>query len=456
MSEAATSLVVGAGRSGCGAVRLLQALGRPARWVDEKVAPTGVEGAEVRTGPWQPDWLDGVDQVVWSPGIPLTHPLAAAARERGLAVIAELELAARHTDVPMVAVTGSNGKTTTTTWIAALLEGAGMGAVAAGNIGAAFSEAVCRERTGGDRPDVYVVEVSSFQLEAIVDFHPQVAMVLNVTPDHLDRYADMAAYAATKERIAMNMAGDDTLILCREDAWTRAMAGRAGCSVAWFGLAPADDGAEADSAFLDGSMLVWRRHDQREEWVKASELVLPGRHNALNALASGMAARRLGAGAEAVRQGLRSFRGVEHRIEYVAHIAGVAWYNDSKSTNVESLKAALDSFPDPVILIAGGRDKNGPFHEVADLAGRKVAHAILIGEAAETIAAAWKGQCPVSLVGGMAAAVRRAHDLARPGQVVILSPACASFDQYRNFEHRGEDFKQLTHRLAEEPPCPSK
>jgi UDP-N-acetylmuramoylalanine--D-glutamate ligase len=438
-------LVVGAGRSGRGAARLLRAAGYESRWVDEMTAPTDGLADETRTGTWRPDWLDGVDGVVWSPGIPLSHPIAHTATQAGLPVIAEVELAWRFASAPVVAITGSNGKTTTTRWTAEMLRASGRRAVASGNIGSAFSEVVADELEGGETAEVHVVENSSFQLESIDRYRPEVAAILNVTPDHLDRYGDMATYVAAKERVALNMTPGQTLIVNGEDAACAAIASRARCDVVCFGR---DEGVPRGAAIDDDDRLIWRhRSGQSAPWVAIAQLGVPGMHNALNALAAGACARLMGATDTAIRSAMRDFRGVEHRIEFVAEIDGVRYYNDSKSTNVQSLKVALNSFEQPVVLIAGGRDKGGAFGEIRDLVRGRAVHAILIGEAAGTIAEQWLDTVALSMAADMASAVARARELAAPGQTVLLSPACASFDQYANFEERGCDFKNIVRGL---------
>ncbi len=440
-------LVVGGGRSGHGAARLLRAAGERVRWVDERERPDGALADEVFVGPWSPAWLDDVTEVVWSPGIPLTHPLAEAARERGIPVVAEIEVAWRYCAAPVVAVTGSNGKTTVTAWIAHLMRAGGKKAIACGNIGLAFSEVVADQLEGGEGADVWVVEVSSFQLESIQTFRPKVGLVLNVTPDHLDRYGAMEGYAAAKERLALCMGEGDALILNNDDAFCRAMGERATCERVSFG----EGRRSADrGAWLEGGAMIWREKGAGDLiWCGQGDLFLPGRHNVMNGLAAAAAATRMGVPAEAVAEGLRDFRGVSHRIEWVRSLDGVDYYNDSKSTNVQSLEAALASFEVPVVLIAGGRDKKGPFGDIGELVRERVAQVILIGEASDVIAEAWRGVVPVRRAGDMGAAINQARDLAESGQVVLLSPACASFDMYRNFEERGDDFKSRVLALKE-------
>ncbi|MCX7045774.1 MAG: UDP-N-acetylmuramoyl-L-alanine--D-glutamate ligase [Candidatus Sumerlaeota bacterium] len=438
-------LVMGAGRSGKGAVRLLRRAGYETLWVDEKKAPEGHYGP-VLFGPWRPEWLDGMDGVIWSPGIPLDHPLAQEARIRGMEVISEIELAWRFAQAPVIAVTGSNGKTTTTSWIAYMLRTAERRAVECGNIGRAFSEVIADEEEGAAaRAETYVVEVSSFQLESIARFNPQIALLLNITANHLDRYSCMDAYALAKGRIALNMGRGQSLIVNGEDDRCLGIARQSGCEVVFFGRATHVLGG----ALLDETRLIWRPASGGEndiEWVCANELIPPGAHNVQNALAAAAAARLMGADDDSIRRGLRDFKGVEHRIEFVAEISGVPYYNDSKSTTVPALEAALRSFALPIVLIAGGRDKKAPFGDVAALVRERVAHIVLMGEAAGLIASHWADLAPITMVSDLKAALVYAGRAARPGQVVLFSPACASFDQYKDFEERGRDFK---HRVLE-------
>ena len=435
-------LAMGAGRSGKGAVRLMRLAGYETLWADEKKAPEGAY-SPVLFGPWRPEWLDGVDGVIWSPGIPLDHPLALEARRRGLEVISEIELAWRFAPSPIIAITGSNGKTTTTSWIAHLLRTSGRRAVECGNIGHAFSEVLADEEEGAcERAEIYVVEVSSFQLESIKRFNPQIALLLNITPNHLDRYPGMDAYGAAKSRIAMNMGRGATLIVNGEDERCMEVARRSGCAVAFFGRATQVMGG----ALLDEGRLIWRPifgEGQDVVWVNANELIPPGAHNIQNALAAAAAARLAGAEDEAIGRGLRDFKGVEHRIEFVSEVGGVRYFNDSKSTTVPALEAALRSFACPIVLISGGRDKKAPFGDVAALVHERVAYVILMGEAAPLIASHWADLTPITMVHGMKEAIARARQLAHPGQVVLFSPACASFDQYKDFEERGRDFKRI-------------
>lgn len=435
-------LVMGGGRSGRGAVRLLAAVGRRSRWVDERAQVDG--GDEQRSGSWAEEWLDGVEGLILSPGVPIDHGLVGAARERGLPVIGEIELAARFAQSPIVAVTGSNGKTTTTRWITRILQAFGLRAVESGNIGYAFTEVIAAEREGQPVADVHVVENSSFQLESIDRYRPEVAVLLNITPDHLDRHGNMDGYAAAKERVAKNMTAGQTLIVNADDARCLAIAGRASCDVAMFGLAP----GVSEGGALDGDQLVYREGVSKTLWCSMDELGAPGRHNALNALAAAVAAKRLGADDEAIRRAMREFESVEHRIEFVAELDGARYYNDSKSTNSDSLVVALESFSEPIVLIAGGRDKSAPgqespFRALRPLVEERVAAVVLIGEAADLLEEQWQGAAPVTRVGDMDEAVREAHRLSAPGHVVLLSPGCASFDLYANFEERGRDFKRV-------------
>ena len=386
------------------------------------------------------DFLDSARWLVLSPGVPLGAPLIARARERGLAVFSEFEVAWRIAEEEAegvnrwIAVTGTNGKSTTTSWIAHILRRAGRPVALAGNIGVPLSDFLSERR-----PRDFVCELSSFQLETIDRFRPHVAVLTNVTPDHLDRYADFEKYLAAKARLFENQREGDVAVLNADDpASGRAAAGRAR-RVAFSRRTEAPGGA-----WLEARELVSEINGPRRQMLPAADLALPGAHNVENALAAMAAAQAAGVSDEEVCEGLRRFHGLPHRTELVAEAAGVRWIDDSKGTNVDATVKSLEGFPEgSVLLILGGRDKHGDFPALAGPVARAARHVLTVGEAASVIEKALAGVVPVERAGTMTCAVARARELARPGDVVLLSPACASFDQYKNFEERGNDFARL-------------
>jgi UDP-N-acetylmuramoylalanine--D-glutamate ligase len=393
------------------------------------------------------EFLEGADWLAVSPGVPLTAPPVAAARERGIPVLAEVEIAYRIAEAESpegnrwVAITGTNGKSTTTAWIAEILKRAGRSVALAGNIGSPLSSFLeTRE------PRDFVCELSSFQLEAIDRFRPHVAVLTNITPDHLDRYADFSEYAAAKARVFENQDAADFAVVNADDPASegidvpsrRVLFSRRG--------RPDTRGA---AAWLEGGDVFWGEGNSRRSVVSASELALPGAHNLENAMAALAAAECLGAPAAAILDTLTRFEGLPHRSQLVASGGGVHWVDDSKGTNVDATARSLEGYADgTVILILGGRDKHGDFAALADLVGKRARLVLTIGEAAETIEAALAGKAAVERRSTMEQAVARAREAARPGDTVLLSPACASFDQYKNFEERGRHFAELARAAA--------
>ena len=410
-----TVLVVGLARSGAAAVRALAARGEDVRGYDrdEQLEAAGLVGlAELRLGAWDDAWLDGVELVVKSPGVPEQAAPVAAARARGVPVIAEVELAARLLPNPILGVTGTNGKTTTTALLGAVFEAAGRPVEVAGNIGRPLSSLV-----GSAPRDAWVVcELSSFQLEGVETLRPRVAVLTNLEPDHLDRHGGLAAYREAKLRLFARQQAEDAAVVPR-------------------GF-PAVPGAGRRVEFAGDDPLP-------------AEPRLPGAHNRENAAAATAAARAAGIAAAAVAAALTTFAGVEHRIEQVAERGGVRFVNDSKATNVAAALRALASFPAARRhVILGGRGKGESYAPLAAALGPGD-RAYLVGEAADEIAEALAAaRVPFAHAGELEAAVRAAAAAAGRGDVVLLSPACASFDQFASFEHRGEEFRRLVAKLA--------
>ncbi|MEK7474509.1 MAG: UDP-N-acetylmuramoyl-L-alanine--D-glutamate ligase [Candidatus Coatesbacteria bacterium] len=385
-------------------------------------------------------FLVSSDLVVLSPGVrPDLAPVAAAA-QRGVAVVGELEVALDGCAARVAAVTGTNGKTTTTALLGHLLATAGVPCTVAGNIGIPVSGVVDEVGAG----HALVLEVSSFQLDSAPSFHPSVAVLLNVTPDHQDRYPSLEAYAASKARIFANQGPADFAILNRGDGRCTQLAPALKARVRWFDA----DSAGIEGAGLDADWLTLCEGGRRSRILPAADLAIPGRHNLENALAACAAAGALGVAPGALAEGLRTFRGVEHRLEPVGEIGDVRFVNDSKATNTDALEKALLAFREPVVLIAGGRDKNLDFTKLKDLIAARVKAVVLIGEAAGKIESAWRGAAPMRNAATIEEAVETGYELARPKGLVLLSPGCASYDMFRNFEDRGRRFREAVGRLA--------
>ncbi|MBI1317774.1 MAG: UDP-N-acetylmuramoyl-L-alanine--D-glutamate ligase [Candidatus Hydrogenedens sp.] len=434
--------VVGLGRTGAAAARLLQSRGAEVLVTDSTTsdahqtaaAALRAEGIEVEIGGHSAGAFSDADLIVLSPGVPPRMAPLHAARDRGVPIISELELAWPFARAPIFAVTGTNGKTTTTELLTHLLRTEGREVVLAGNNDLPLSEAVRLY----EPPAAYVVEVSSYQLESIETFAPKAAAVLNLTPDHFGRHTDMTEYARVKAQIFAYQVPGCTAIVNADDAWTTGMAVPAGVRRVTIGL-----DHDADWR-VDGGLIL----HGGDALLAAAELQLPGRHNLYNVLAALALAECAGVKPRHAAQHATRFRGVEHRIEFVLEAGGVKYYNDSKSTNVDSLRVALESFAEPVVLIVGGRGKGSPYEALLPEVQAHVKAAVLIGEDAPALEAAWGGTVETARAESMDASVRAAAGLASPGMVVLLSPGCASFDWYGNFEERGRDFKACVQRLA--------
>jgi UDP-N-acetylmuramoylalanine--D-glutamate ligase len=362
------------------------------------------------------------------------------AAEKGIPVAGELEAASWYCRAPMIAITGSNGKSTVTALTGEILKAAGRPVVVAGNIGRAFSEDVESAVPEG----AAVIEVSSFQLETVHAFRPRVAVFLNLTQDHVNWHGSFGAYGRAKARIFENQTAEDTLVVFAADEGVIRLAASAKSRPARFDLKPSGD----PCGFVQSGVLTLRESGTDRDLVPVDALGIRGEHNVLNALASALACRALDVPIDPIRRTLRAFRGLPHRLEFVLENAGVTWINDSKGTNVDSVRYALGSVPNPVILIAGGRDKDSDFTVLRDRLKRNTRMVILIGEAAGKMEKAFAGVCRVVRAASLREAVDQARSLARPGDAVLLSPACASFDMFRNFEDRGDQFRALVREMA--------
>ncbi len=452
--------VVGGARSGLSVARLLARHGSDVFLSDHSAAEAGVAEALERDGvasefgghtarALDADWL------VLSPGVPSTTPLVQSALRQKRPVYAEIEVASWFCPGPIVAVTGSNGKTTTTTLIAHVFETAGLGHVVAGNIGYPFSDYV----DDLDAETAVVLEVSSFQLDHVVTFRPRVSVLLNITPDHLDRYNhDFDRYAASKYRIFENQGPGDWLVFSQDDDLVRdhvtAWAATRGLVTAAFSA----DGEPAPGAFVRDGRIVLALPDAsgapitEEDLMPVSDLALTGRHNLYNSLASAIVARAIEIRSDVVRESLTSFEGVPHRLETVRTVGGVRYVNDSKATNVNAVWYALESFPATdgpnVVLIAGGRDKGNDYSALERLAADKLKGIVAIGEGAQAIEDALGPHVPLmEHADSMEQAIQYAQLMAEAGDTVLLSPACSSFDMFDNYEDRGDTFKRLIRAL---------
>ncbi len=377
------------------------------------------------------------DLIVVSPGVPLDTPELVQVKGFGLPIIGEMELAARFLKGKMLAITGSNGKTTTTALVGEILEMGGLPTLVGGNIGVPVIELV--EQSNDNTWSV--VEVSSFQLESTIEFHPKIAVILNITPDHLDRHGTFENYARAKERIFAAMDEHDCVVLNADNAPTADAAARTSARIFWFSLEhPVDQGA-----WLEEGSLVFRgaKDAEVEQIMPLKRIPLKGSHNVENVLAAVVASRLAGVPAETIRRAVEGFQAVEHRLEYVATVNGVEFYNDSKATNVDATAKAIAAFSSGVHLIMGGKDKGSPYTVLNDLLRERVRAVYTIGSAAAKIESQLRGVVPVLACETLAKAVNEAGGKARPGEVVLLAPACSSFDQFENYEQRGRIFKEL-------------
>ena len=445
-------LVVGLGKSGVASALFLKAHGARVTVSDTKSGddlrneiPVLLDhGITVETGGHGERTFQGQDLIVVSPGVPIDAPPLAQARSLGESVIGEIELAAQFLPGPIIAITGSNGKTTTTTLTGEIMAAGGFPTLVGGNIGTpAISLA---ERA--TRDSVIVLEVSSFQLETIQTFRPKVSVILNVTPDHLDRHRTFDAYVNAKARIFENQRGDDFTVLNADDPTCVSMAARTKAQVFWFSR---QKEVERGAWVREGAVLFRDSRGQREI-LQVSDIPLKGAHNLENVLAAVCAGALMGCAPEKIRQAVANFKAVEHRLEFVATIRGVDYYNDSKATNVDATIKALESFPANIHLILGGKDKGSDYSVLNDLLRQRVKRVYTIGAAAAKI----ESQIVSTKNGGpelvhaetLENAIRKASTITQPGDIVLLAPACASFDQFKNYEQRGGLFKEIVRSLT--------
>jgi len=440
-------LVIGLARTGVATAMFCAARGATVTASDTRSSQELGEATEKLTAPRVrialgdsvADLLQGQELIIPSPGVPADTPLLQEARRLGLTIWSEVELASRFLKGKLIGITGSNGKTTTTALIEHILRGAEFSTVLAGNIGTPLIAHV------GESTDqtITVAELSSFQLELIESFRANIAVFLNLTPDHLDRHKNMAAYGAAKARIFENQTADDFAVLNADDGATAGYAPPRP-KVFWFSRKTVGE----QGGFIRDGRVIIRRAGRDEEIVSAREIPLPGAHNLENVLAAAVATRLAGALPSQIADGIRSFKGVEHRIEFVAEVRGVRYYNDSKATNVDATLKALESFPGRIVVILGGKDKGSDYTQLRGALRDKAILALLIGAAADKIEKQIEGSVAIQRAGTLNNAVDSAYHAAHSGDIVLLAPACASFDQFQSYEHRGRVFKELVRHLG--------
>jgi len=438
--------VAGAARSGVAAAELLVRRGARVTLSDMRDSVDDEDrlragGVDLELGGHRPETFTGADLIVLSPGVSLRQPLVEAARRAGVPVIGELELASRWLRGRIVAITGTKGKSTTTTLAGRMLEAGGHRVLVGGNIGNALSAQV----DDSTEDTIHVIETSSFQLEAIVGFRPWIAVLLNFSPDHLDRHANVEEYAAAKRRIFENQSEEDWAVINADDPAAAAMTGGVRART----LQCSTRSALADGVFVSDDRIVRRRGGSDEPLVPLSSIRLLGPHLVADVVAAAAVASVVGVDSGAMTRAVESFSGLEHALELVGDVGGVRFVNDSKATNVEAARRAIESFGDGVVVIMGGRFKGGSFGDLREPLAARHAAVVAIGEATPLIRAALADIVSVHEAANMSAAVRTAFASAAPGRTVVLAPACSSFDMFQDYAERGRVFKQEVSRLQE-------
>jgi len=447
------SVVVGLGKTGASCLRFLSKRGIPVSATDSRLKPPGLadlgdlaESIDLRLGGFDLSLLDDASQVLMSPGVSLDEPIARAARERGIEVLGDVELFARHVHAPVIGITGTNGKSTVTTLVARMAAAAGRSVLAGGNLGVPALD-LLEEPV----PDLYVLELSSYQLETTSSLQLRAAVVLNVTADHLDRYASVVEYARAKSRIFAKAA---TVVLNADDPLVAGMESEAGGPDEAGGSGDAvrtvtfsiEHGRADYSLLREGTRTLLARHGQA--LMDVARMKITGLHNAANALAALALGDAAGLPMPAMLEALASFPGLPHRCEWIAEVAGVRYIDDSKGTNVGATMAAVAGMTGPLVMIAGGEGKGQDFTPLAAAFRGKVRHTVLIGRDAPMLAAALKGVCTTQMAASMDDAVALAAGEATAGDTVLLSPACASLDMFRDYGHRGDVFAAAVRRLS--------
>lgn len=445
-------LIFGMASSGVAAAKVLRQIGalvticdqKPSHLLTEIINDLTSIGISTVTGGYPPIIRSEIDLVITSPGVPLTIPPLVQAKDEGIPLWSELELGYNLAKAPIVAITGTNGKTTTTALIGQMFMDAGREVRVGGNIGVPL----CQIAALAGQSEALVVEVSSFQLEAVHQFKPHVAIILNITPDHLDRHGSFANYLAAKSMIFCRQSEDEFVILNYDDPCTRALADRTKSRVVFFSR---QEVLNEGICVIDGEVTV-RLFDKETVISPVNDIAIPGNHNLENALAAVGAGWLMGLSMSSLAHTLKTFLGVEHRLEFAGEYRGVKFINDSKGTNPEAAIKALESYQQPIVLIAGGRNKGGVFSSLAKLIKQKVRALVLVGEAASQIeeAVVIEGFANIYRSNTFPEAVQKAAGLAVPGDVVLLSPACASWDMFNNFEERGDLFKKIVRDIIKE------
>jgi len=442
-------LVVGLGKSGVASALFLKKHGarvtvsdaKPEDQLRSEIPLLLDHGITVETGGHGDRTFRGQDLIVVSPGVPVDAPHLVQARALGEPVIGEIELAAQFLPGPIVAITGSNGKTTTTTLVGEILGAGGLPTVVGGNIGTPAISLVERATAN----TWAVLEVSSFQLETVQTFRPRIAVILNITPDHLDRHRTFEAYAGAKARIFENQQSDDFAVLNEDDPACVNLAKRVNAQLFWFSRQK----EVQRGAWLSGGRILFRDAARQQEIMLVADIPLKGAHNVENALAGVCVGMLVGSSPERIREAIRNFKAVEHRLEFVARIRNVDYYNDSKATNVDATIKALESFPANIHLILGGKDKGSDYSVLNDLLRKRVKRVYTIGAAAPKIESQIKEAADIFHAETLEKAIRRAAQDAKPNDIVLLAPACASFDQFDSYEHRGKVFKDVVKSLED-------
>lgn len=441
-------LVVGLGKSGVAASRLLLRNGaivtatdsNPVEKLSDEARGLSGLGVKLEAGLHRTESFISSDLIILSPGVPKEIKPLAMAKAGGIKIISEIELACRFINTPVIAITGSNGKSTTTTLIGEILRTKGNGVFVGGNIGTPLCDYVLT----GDTAEWVVAEISSFQLETIEEFRPKISVLLNISPDHLDRYHTVSEYSEAKFRIFENQGIGDTAIINGDEPWRPELSKRIKCDTVLFSRKKKiTNGIYAEDGWIISDM-----EGARFSVCEISNLGIKGVHNLENAMASVAAGILAGCNQQVLESALKKFTGLEHRLEFVREINGVRYMNDSKGTNVGAVIKSLESFNEPLLLIAGGRDKGSDFSPLIPLIKERVKRLILIGEARDTIAGAVGNITETSFASSLQEAVSIAHREAVKGDIVLLSPACASFDMFKNFEDRGNKFKEIVWRLS--------
>jgi UDP-N-acetylmuramoylalanine--D-glutamate ligase len=439
--------IIGAERSGVAVAKLLKSYCAnvfvsdiaPAEKLQSQITELKSDGIKYEVGKHS-DRVYECELMVISPGVPSNAPVVLEAQKRSIKVVSELEVGSWFCRAPIVAITGSNGKTTTTTLTGRILSNAKKKYVVAGNIGTAFSSVVL----GLVETDIVVLEVSSFQLDHIESFRPEISVLLNITPDHMDRYNhSMENYSASKGRIFKNQNSNNLLIYNADDEWTNRVISNAQCRRLGFSTQQKIN----EGAFVSGTKLVTSIGGIKQEIIDIDRIFIKGTHNLYNSMAATLVGISLGVDSKSIQSTLKTFEGVEHRLEFVREIKNVRYYNDSKATNVDSVWYALQAFKEPIVLLLGGRDKGNDYSRLNELVKKRVKAIVAIGESADTVEHAFHGTTVITKGTSMDEAVNKAQSLAEPGDIVLLSPACASFDWFRNYEHRGQVFKELVKRI---------